>query len=245
MSKTIWNNRYIISKSINMGQLIFKVIKTFHFTTEDSTIVEIPIGNILHSAGRRYATAVIDKAGNPVFCYLSPEVVQKNSEYIAECSGDEADMYSLLDDVEEFFTKRNLDESLVKLAYERVLEILKMKDERDSLKEENKKLQSEIFVLKINQATNPSKDSTNPYQNPLNPSPWTQPWTPQPILSSSNCRVCGVDLATNTHYVCMSSICPSRISWTTSAVGTTTFDLPGSSTLNIQSSGSSDDQKIQ
>lgn len=218
------------SKITYMTDKYYIVSKTYHYTTDENKIVEIEAGSTLapsSPASDKYVTTTMGKENQLIVCFLDPRLVESNPEFFTLCSGNETVLYSLLSDLEKFFDERDAEDGLAEKAYQRILKILNLKDEISSLKEENSKLASEVFILKLN--------SKKDFQFPLQQGPLSNPveYTPPSLLNNVyNCSVCGVDLSKNTHYVCLSSACPGRISWSSGTGNITYSDPTFSNNLN-------------
>lgn len=195
------------------------VAKTYHFTTSENQIVEVPVGTFFNFVVKRY-TATVKQNDQIIILWLDQDLIETNPTYFTKCKDNEAHLFDIINSLQNFLIEHKQDKSLAEKAYQRILWVLNYKDELRELQDENAKLKSEIFILKLN---NGKYD--HPYQQPLNPSPWTQPL--QPTLNWNNCYVCGIDMSKNTNYVCLNSLCPSRISYTSSTT-----------TLNLGSNGS-------
>lgn len=175
--------------------------KSYQYTTDENKIILIEKDTAITQQGDRYLATVTDSNDQITICFLEKAIIENNPDYFVECPRDEIILRSLIDDIRQFFKTRNDTEDLADYAYERIMLILEKKDELIRLQAENAKLQSEIFVLKIN---SPSLPYTS--------IPTTLPWNP--YQTQSRCNTCGIDLMKNTHYVCMNSACPSRTYYT-------------------------------
>jgi hypothetical protein len=227
-----------------MTDKYYIVSKTYHYTTEDNKIVLIEVGSSLSPSfpeADKYITSATNNDNQLIVCFLDARLVESNPEFFTLCSGNETVLYSLLDDLDRFFKERETEDGLAEKTYQRILGILKIKDEIAELKQENSRLQNEIFVLKLNNGNYWIAPSTAPWTQPYNPNPLTPPYG----NPTSQCSVCGIDFSKNTNYVCLSSACPSRIMWSSSAVGTTTFESPTSTKVSFTNAGITGTNNIQ